>query len=195
MSNILDDFFTTNNGGGNLGDSGSHYRIGTPFKSTVSAKTGKITLTIKKVGSPSDNLGVAIYNDSSNVPGTDITPDSATVSGSTLTTSYATYDFTWSVGGGVLLSAGTQFWIVIFRSGTNDGSNYYNVALGTPNHLVDSQIYDGSSWSTEVSGYSMWFQEYYDNTTVTNQTNTELQPNIGGLHMVESSRINNIVKL
>ncbi len=87
-----------------------------------------------KVGSPTDNIELAVQADSAGNPsGTDLA--SASVVGSTLTVggAFQSYDFT-----DVALGTG-KYWLVLRRSGSVDGANYYALDRGAPSAGAPAQ--------------------------------------------------------
>lgn len=103
-----------------------------------------IAIRVKKVGSPVDNLTVALYTDSSGSPGSSI--ESAVIDGSEIGTAMAWHRFTFANTNSI--AYGTNYWIVVSRSGANSMDNFYvvdvNEELGyTGGNL---KLYNGSSW-------------------------------------------------
>ena len=77
---------------------------------------------MKKQGTPTDNIVLAIQADSGGSPdGTDI--DTASIDGSGLSTSFGDETFTFSSA--VATTANTTYWMVLRRSSTLDDSNDY----------------------------------------------------------------------
>lgn len=83
-------------------------------------------MALKKTGAPADNLIVRIETDSAGAPSGSLADANATasISGAGLTTSYV--DTTVTFGGAFTLTAGVLYWVVLYRSGAEDDTNYYN---------------------------------------------------------------------
>ncbi|MFH1598394.1 MAG: hypothetical protein ABIB97_05015 [Patescibacteria group bacterium] len=111
---------------------------------TVNSTLSSVSLYAYKVGSPTDNLEVAIQADSSGSPaGTDL--ELKTVAGSSLTTSATWTDWT---GFSYSLTAGTDYWLVITRTGGASTVNYYRfISTIHYNDLFPFKIFSGGSWS------------------------------------------------
>lgn len=103
-----------------------------------------ISIYIKKVGAPSDNLTVSLNENTDNItPGAELT--SGSIAGTALTTSYAWVNVTVTP---YAFTGLNSYFIKLSRSGAQDVANYYEVMLdnvimyplGTFNVLI------GASW-------------------------------------------------
>ncbi len=104
-----------------------------PFGFTL--KSFKIYL--EKNGTPADNVTCKLYNDSAGSPGTLITTSASTVAGGTIDPSNAAeYTFNFNDA----LTGGTDYWIPMDRSGSNDNSNYYQVQKSDGSDLTSGAI-------------------------------------------------------
>lgn len=126
-------------------------RIAQPFtlSSTSSTRLSKVSIRLKKVGSPVDNILLTI---TSSLDGTVLA--SASLAGSSLTTSYASYTFTLSPEIAIPLNIGRN--IQLARSGGSDGTNYYMTDGGGGSTGLlgnGARQYDGASWN---GGYDNW---------------------------------------
>lgn len=127
----------------NFGDSDTTTRQGQSFIFTDamadSIKVNELTLWIKKIGTPTDNLTVEIYSDSSGSP--DASPItngiSNSISGSSLDGSIMPVKFSWATPPS--LTSGSTYWIVIRRSGSNDAVNYYQVLDAAGDYYADGE--------------------------------------------------------
>ena len=110
----------------------------------------------RRIGTPSDNLTVAIYNDSSGSPGSAI--ETATVVGSSVGTQTAWVSFTFA--GTTTLSTSTTYWLVVNRSSSQSPVNYYEVTIDEDQQYSGGalKIRDGSSWLSRPSGGDMPFR-------------------------------------
>lgn len=133
-----------NDGFGN----GSTYAEGTRFSISsdcyVTDISGRIGVN---AGSPSDQVLYRIYSDNSGVPDTVLfSSDPFSVPTGAI--------YNASVSGAPLLTSGT-YWFVPYRTGAQDGANYYTTNL---NHdfVGNMATYNGSTWSG-FSGYTGYF--------------------------------------
>ena len=108
------------------------------------------------MGSPLDSLRVAIYSNSSGSPGSSLASvevDAFDLPG----------DPTWAwfrlAGSGLSVTAGT-YWIVVERTGSVSGSNYYRLGMTTTGS-GSCKAYTGSTWTDNPTGASMPFKVWY----------------------------------
>lgn len=113
------------------------------FASTTPLKC--VELYLYKTGSPTDNLVIELQSDSSGSPSGTVITTLGTIAGADLTTGF--YSFPCDVS----LSASTTYWIVLRRSGSLNGSNYFQTVLsldgysgGTNKRLASSVWTDNS---------------------------------------------------
>lgn len=120
----------------------------------------KLSIKLKKVGSPTFNIKVRIYNAGADKPGTQNGQDSDVIASSTFTTSEVAYTFTFS-GTKPSVSSGT-YWIgIVAVSPPNDWSNYVQFSvsgldlnpLATASQMSSA---DGSSWTGYSDRYSIF---------------------------------------
>lgn len=138
---------TTNSGSSgvdNFGNTGGFAvdQVAEPITTGASDLTQSISVSIEKVGSPIDNVKVAIQADSGGLPsGTDLA--SGTISGSSWPSSCGTYQTVTLTN--VTLNASTLYWVVYSRTGVPSGTNYYaTCGLGSPT----TDLVHLSSWAT-----------------------------------------------
>jgi hypothetical protein len=160
-SNTLD-FATTGASEDALG-----YSAGVGVKAAQSFQVGSsfvpnsITYRLYKDGSPSDNLVVKLYTDSSGSPSSTLLETSSTVAGSSVTTSQANYTFTFT--NAQILSANTTYWAVIERTGGNSTSAYYIIISSNSNPYAGGLMkHFTGSWQTytnqDLRGNLVWSQ-------------------------------------
>lgn len=135
--------------------------VDTPFL------VAEVFVRVKRVGSPSDSLRVAIQSNSSDSPSGTIL-DSVTTLGATLGE-----DMDWlksSFGATLSLSYGTTYWLVISRTGSNDPVNYYMVDLSEDLSYAGGafKLWNGSAWASRSPDVDMPFQVWAHRET-TNQ--------------------------
>jgi len=113
----------------------------TEFTPTENCNVTSISASVREWNNPTDNLVYAIYSDSGGTPGTLI--ESGTPS--TPTSSYTTQ--TASITSVATLDTGTNYWLVLDRTGSYTNSNWYSILSGSSGDTP-------ASWSS-VSG--TWF--------------------------------------
>ena len=135
-----------------VGDLGPHTMVGQQFLTAGSSnwEFSELWLRLYRVGSPADNVTVALKDSTFTT-----TYQSVTFAGSTLereATGWKKIVFT-----PYTLVAGTVYSIVISRSGANDANNYYGVRIeqGVKLGYNFSQWQNGVGWVAEVPNASM----------------------------------------
>jgi len=114
-----------------------------------------VTISVRKVGTPTDNITVGIYATSGGVPTTLIASTSTTLYGGTITTSPVDYTFNFD---NVTLTGGTMYAIVVGRSGANSSTNYYSITYSSGGYSGGTLCtYDSSTTSWTSSTYDMKF--------------------------------------
>jgi hypothetical protein len=138
-----------------IGDISTRTKTGQPFTVSSNGKITAVQISVAKVGSPADHISVAIYSNSSGVPG------SLLETGSNIDpagTSFALATSTFA--GTTQLNTGTTYHIVLSRTGSLDASNYFN--WGVDNHTIPYASYErfnGTSWSAPFAGaYNATFE-------------------------------------
>jgi len=127
----------------------------------VAGNVSDVELRLSKiVGSPTDNVEVAIYSDNGSDRPNILISDVQTIAGSSLTASLATYLFTFSTRPAVAVN--DLIWIVVTRSGANDGSNYYAIQKSASSTYANGIHVISPDLSTYiVRDKDAWFNEYY----------------------------------
>jgi hypothetical protein len=116
-----------------------------------------VALKLKKVGSPADNVEITINSNSGGAP---VFPALATASvgAASVSANQSTWtEFTLSTP--LAVTGGTTYWVVVGRSGAEDPSNYYAVAVDeNAGYGGLLRMWDGSSWVARVVDASMLFR-------------------------------------
>lgn len=112
----------------------------------------RVQVVAGRVGTPSDFLTVEIYSDSAGSPGSLLT--SGSIQGSLLTADEV--DNVWVPVSLVTLAAGS-YWIVLKRSGTLSGSDYYLVSM-TETAYGTCKQWTGSVWEAHAPGWCVRFR-------------------------------------
>jgi len=167
LSSVLDQ---SNANGNDVSDFGLSQKTWNAqgFSAGASGTLDKIKIDIKKNGNPTDNVQISIQADSGGDPsGTDLT-SVETISGSSLTTSFVQKTVTFSSTTSV--TSGTTYHLVVKRSGSNDGSNYYSLNRdGGSNYSSTLRVkrYDSGTWYNVSSTHDIDFETYVQQTTAT----------------------------
>jgi len=113
-------------------------------------------LSIRRVGTPADNLRVQLCADASGVPGSVLA--TGQISGASLAT-----DLTWttiSLSPFPVLSTGATYWLVLSRSGASDALNHFRVqvdeGLGYAGGVL--RVWNGSSWVARAPDADLHFR-------------------------------------
>jgi len=132
-----------------VGQATANQRRAQGLKVLTDRSVSQVRLWLKKSGAPSDNLTVEIQTNSGGLPsGTVVTNGTSNaVAGTSIGSSYGwiTFDFT----GLVQLTAGTQYHLVLKRSDTWSGTNYYvwGADQSSPGYTDGAgSVWGGSSW-------------------------------------------------
>jgi hypothetical protein len=105
-----------------------------------------VELKLLKSGSPADNVTVEIHSNATDRPSGTVLETTSAVSGASLSGTAAWYTFTLDTP--LAISADTQYWVVVGRSGAADDTNFYRWSRILSD--VDSTILHSSfttSWS------------------------------------------------
>ena len=107
----------------------------------------KVTLRLKKVGSPTGTMYVEIWDDSGGEPGSKI-GDVGSKDVSSLTTDYI--DYTFTPGSKIKLDLDTDYWLVVHYNG-GDSSNYISW-LGVSDVDASYKI----AWKSETGSWNVY---------------------------------------
>lgn len=126
----------------------------TPTTGTWTA--GFVHVKVGKEGTPSDNLKLELCANSSGYPGTVLAD--ATVAGSAVGAQASWKEFTLSVP--VSVAAGTNYHIVLSRTGATSADHYYTVTVDEDlGYAAGSlNLWDGDAWVTRPTDADMAFQ-------------------------------------
>lgn len=138
---------TTSNSDALMGKTTDSTKLAQSFQSSIAIDVGKVTIRIRKVGSPGDNVEVSLQADSSGDPSeTDL--ESKTFVGNSLFTSYENKEITFD--NIESLDASTTYWLVIERSGAVDANNYYEI------EYQNSDVYSDGQLKNKDAGTGNW---------------------------------------
>ena len=115
----------------------------------------KISLYIKKVGSPAD-INIKIVSDNNNSPGSTVYAG-AELDSSIVSTGYGWIDV--SFGSPPLLSSGTKYWLIL-DAGVHS-SKYWTIGTDAFDNYANGTMYNCSNWSScgwSASGYDINFK-------------------------------------
>lgn len=142
-------------------DAAARTGLAQSFKPDYSLPIARIALKLKKVLAPTGNIWVEIWNDAPGAPNAQLLSDSAVVSIATLTTSFASYNFDFTIP--IPVVAGTIYYIVLQASNTIDGANYVEWEHSGSNNYSDGSPFkhDGSSvWSSNGTSDHVFNTQY-----------------------------------
>lgn len=127
---------------------------------------GEILVKLKRVGAASDNVKVSIQTDSGGSPSGTIL-DSALVSASDISTD--SNWITFSLALTATLAYGTNYWLVVERTGTNSMVNYYIVDMDTDTGYGPGtlKVHTGAAWTTRATDANLTFQVWGHRQTTT----------------------------
>jgi hypothetical protein len=135
----------------------SAIRRGQSFEVAGSETLNIVALKLSKDGSPADNVTVEIHSNATDRPSGTALETASSVSGATLTGTPTWIDFTLDAP--LSLSASTQYWIVVSRSGSPDNTNFYrwrrSAADVEATWLLST---DTGSWSAGGSSWDSTFR-------------------------------------
>src|SRR3990167_271353 len=135
---------TTASASGNaLRDAAARTGLAQGFKPDYALPIARVTLKLKKTGSPTGNIWVEIWSDSGSAPSAQLVSDSAVIDISTLTGSFASYNFDLSAS--VPVVSGTQYYIVLQGDNAINGADYAEWE-----HSGSNNYADGGPWKHDA---------------------------------------------
>lgn len=116
----------------------------------------EVFVRAKRVGTPADNLSVAIFTDSAGSPGTAI--ETVSVVGTNMGEDMNWYQFLFSSANALVY--GTTYWVVVTRTGSNDPDNYYMIDLSEDATYAGGafKLWNGSVWVSRTPNVDMPFK-------------------------------------
>jgi len=149
-----------------FGQTGNYQYAGQGFQiATSNQSLTNVKFCLEKVGSPTDNVKVEVYAHSSGLdaPTGTALVTSDVVAGSGLSTSCASLStFTFSTQ--YEITASTQYWFVLSRSGSLNDTNYYRIRVHSSGGYSGGRQarYDGTEWSTGLTSYDVQGEFTFD---------------------------------
>lgn len=141
-----------------VGDDAARQQVaqGVSLATDTSWTTHAIHLNVRKEGSPTDALVFELRADAAGVPGSVL--DSAQISGGDLSDSVSWVGLVLSET--VDVSYGTDYWIVVRRTGSVDATNHYVVRVSEDLGYARGalRIWNGSSWVARSPDADMLFK-------------------------------------
>lgn len=150
----------------NVGELATNYKKAQSFTYTNSLASAitvaLVTLPLRKVAAPADNLTVSIFDDNGGEPGSVIANGTSnTVAGAGLSTTdtnlgVATFVFATPP----TLTSGTKYWIVLSRSGAADNTNYYTWGRYGNVSAEGSATFTAGpdTWATSTNDYQNYIE-------------------------------------
>lgn len=132
------------------------YQVFTLSNNVPSWTFKDVLVQIQKIGSPTDNIVLELATKGSGDTYTTI--ESASISGTAVSTEMDWITFTFSNTN--YLSYGTNYVLVLSRSGSNSPSDYYLVGLNEAIGYAGGnlRVYDGAAWQDRTVAADMPFQ-------------------------------------
>ncbi len=136
--------------------------FGQRFRHSAQKTVDKVTFKWFRYGSPTGNVKIRLYSDSSGLPGT-LLGESSAISVANISTSYEEITATLTMP--VTINANTDYYVVIENvSASGDGSNHVKVrrANGSNPYAngVAIQKDSGGTWSVFGDAYDAYFKVY-----------------------------------
>ncbi|OGG57866.1 hypothetical protein A2765_03860 [Candidatus Kaiserbacteria bacterium RIFCSPHIGHO2_01_FULL_56_24] len=141
---VLDQSWTTQMGEFNIGDTSAHGNVAQSFTPSVSGPLNKVSLYLRKSGSPS-NLSIRILADNNGSP-SKTTLATGSIAASTVTASYNFVDGGFSSS--PYLVAGQTYWVVAIASVSS--SNYYSWGMDTAMGYAAGAAKHSSNWNAST---------------------------------------------
>jgi len=143
-----------------LGSSSGYARLAQSIQNGTALNVNGVDVRVRRQGNPTDNLTLAVQADSGGQPsGSDLR--SASVAGSSLENErYPWVRFSFAKP--VSMAAGTPYWLVLTRSGSYSGSDYYMVGVDEKLSYPDGtfRIYNASisAWAPRTPTCDLIFR-------------------------------------
>ena len=129
------------------------YHVAQRITLGAAMKIDRIMVEAAKVGNPGDALECRIYSDNAGVINQAGQLTAGTLAASNITD---TATAVWVPVTTITLAAGS-YWIVVRRSGSNDGDNYYAVTMSETAY-ESCHMWNGSVWATHAPGWYLKFR-------------------------------------
>lgn len=143
-----DQQWTTQNGDVNLGDANARADLAQSFKPSATNALNKVSLYLRKVGSPGD-ITLKIVSDNSGKPSNTVLA-SGSLAASTVTGSYSFVDGTFTTA--PTLTAGSTYWLIAIAS--VNSSNYFVWGADTLDGYASGTAKSSSNWSVNNASWS-----------------------------------------
>jgi len=152
---------------------------GNQFIPSTTGTLCRIDCTLRLVGSPTDAVSMKVYIDNgADQTGSLVATSTNTIPYTGLTTTLTTKTFTFTSG---IVNAGTKYWWVVYRTGSNDGTNYYGAGYSSSNPYASGLRGRGALGAfTSYATDDMYFAQYSEPSAGGNlkSYNTNLMANI-----------------
>ncbi len=137
-------------GEGTWGQNTGVQKVAQSFSFPLSTQLiSKITVSLKKVGTPTDNIVITLRNALDG----NILQTIATLDGSTLSTSYADFSYTLSE---FICAKNTSYYVQMTRSGALDDTNYYRWNGGSQGYA------NGAAWGYQTGAWATGYAPVSD---------------------------------
>lgn len=138
-------FGTSQNDWQNVGQASTWQQQAVKFTTSEVDTGATASFSIKKNGSPTDNLTVSIETDAAGQPSGTVLGTAQIAAGSVPNSCGS--PVTFPTISSISLSAGTSYWVVFSRSGGLDNSNSYGICFTDNSDPPYTYVFNGSVWS------------------------------------------------
>ncbi len=181
-SPTLDQQCTTNSGAFAFNPSGRN-DAGQKFTPAISGSLTKISLYIKKNGSPS-NATVRILTDNSGTPSRTQVGGSGTITSSTVSGSYSWLDVTFATNPS--LTSGTAYWLLVDSAGST--TNYYSIGVDADDSCSNGTSKYSTNWNASPPVYTAFNKDFNFKTYMGGATTS-----LSGLTINGNARANSLL--
>jgi hypothetical protein len=142
----------------NWGNAASASSIAQSFTPGANMDVSDVRVILDKVLAPTDDVSLAIWSDSSNLPNAVIDTADNLYNGANISTTASWGEFHFNTA--VSLTSGTKYWIVLARSGAVDASNYYTMVVNNGSAYAGggTSILNAGTWGAESATNDFAFQ-------------------------------------
>ena len=146
--------FTTESAGASVTIKLVGYYTAQQYSQAHAFELWRVGLKLDKVGSPVDSLNVEVQSDSAGSPSGTVLA-SCTIAAGSISSTAGEY---WiDALSNPTLSAGSNYWLVVKRTGALDALNYYLISMDTPVY-ASCKAWNGATWVSQPQGQYLPFR-------------------------------------
>lgn len=138
-----------------ISDIATNQKFGQGFVNGFGSNQVLVSFTARLfvAGSPADSINASLYTNSGSLPGS-LVETGSNISGSGLTTTPT--DVVFNFASTSTIDTSSTYWVVLTRTGSNDGSNFYkwtgNTAGGGKGDRYDTGAWNTGPWTGSAAG-------------------------------------------